>query len=326
MNRSTTGFLLSKAYTGFFQFKEAEGLSPNTLKHYRHDLNAWLVRHGDVSVDSVTTEQLRAYLTYLRRDYVPRRASGKNDTPLSGKTIRNVWVVLCAFFSWIELEFKLQSPMRGVPAPKFEKTEVLPFTREQIEALLKGCELTAPANTRDRRIFTMPRVTANRDRAIIKVLLDSGLRANELCMLDVRDYDPQTGEIRVRFGKGGKGRYVYIDKNTRRDVWRYLAHREDGEDPEAPLFTGTNDRRMNNTSLRLLLTRLGDKVGVAHCHPHRFRHTFAIEFLRAGGDVFSLQRLLGHSTLDMVKNYVAIAQVDVRNAHRKASPVAHWRL
>ena len=83
---------------------------------------------------------------------------------------------------------------------------------------------------------------------------------------------------------------------------------------------------MNNTSLRLLLTRLGDKVGVPHCHPHRFRHTFAIEFLRAGGDVFSLQRLLGHSTLDMVKNYVAIAQVDVRNAHRKASPVAHWRL
>jgi integrase/recombinase XerD len=105
-----------------------------------------------------------------------------------------------------------------------------------------------------------------------------------------------------------------------------LAARDDGEDADAPLFIGRNDRRMNPTSLRLLLTRMGKRAGVPDCHPHRMRHTFALEFLRGGGDVFSLQKLLGHSTLDMVRNYVAIAQVDVQNAHRRASPVDRWRL
>ena len=132
--------------------------------------------------------------------------------------------------------------------------------------------------------------------------------------------------MRVRFGKGGKGRFVYVEKFTRRELWRYLTQREDGEDQDAPLFVARNDKRLNNNSLRLVLNRLGVKAGVPNVHPHRFRHTFAIEFLRAGGDVFSLQKLLGHSTLDMVKNYVAIAQIDIQNAHRRASPVNNWRL
>jgi integrase/recombinase XerD len=75
-----------------------------------------------------------------------------------------------------------------------------------------------------------------------------------------------------------------------------------------------------------MLNHLGDRVGVQGVHPHRFRHTFAIEYLRNGGDVFTLQRLLGHSSLDICNRYLQIVKSDIGEAHKRASPADRWRL
>jgi integrase/recombinase XerD len=221
--------------------------------------------------------------------------------------------------------------MKGVPAPKYAIAQVETFMKEEIEALLKACEYCREARTDQRRKFTMRRPTARRDRAIILTLLDTGLRAGELCSLRVGDVDLITGRVIVHHGalggsKGGKGRTVFMGKATRRAVWRCLADREDGDDPEAPLFTVKYNRPMNPDGLRLTMIALGKKAEISKCHPHKFRHTFAITYLRSGDDLFTLKSLLGHSSLEMVQHYARIAEIDIEQAHKRASPADNWRL
>ena len=138
------------------------------------------------------------------------------------------------------------------------------------------------------------------------VLLDTGIHASEFCALKVEDVDRGTGKVEIKHGteggaKGSKGRTVYLGKASRRALWHYLAGREDGQDLEAPLFITSNDRLMRPCTLRHLLAGLGQKVGVPKTSPHKFRHTFAITYLRSGGDVFTLQQILGHASLDTVR-------------------------
>ena len=330
MNRRPSGFSVSKALVGFLNTKAAEGLSPRTLLNYEYRLKQWIGYAGDVEVGSVTPQEIRSYLAWLRTEYKPRRFNG-DGRPLSAKTIRNVHATLSSFFTWARTEFDIDSPMEGVPTPKHTRAPVAAFTRDEVEAMLDVCDYTRRADTTDRRRFRSRRATARRDRAIMLTLLDTGLRASELCALKVADADLKTGRVEIKHGprggaKGGKGRTVFLGKTVRRFVWRYLAEREDGEDLQLPLFLGRWDRPMNPTSLRQLIERLAEKAGVRNCYPHRFRHTFAITYLRAGGDVFTLQALLGHSTLEMVRHYARIAEVDLANAHRRASPADNWRL
>ena len=119
---------------------------------------------------------------------------------------------------------------------------------------------------------------------------------------------------------------MYLGKATRQAVWHYLAGREDGDDGGAPLFVARGGHIMRPCTLLQLVRSIGKKAGVPNVYPHKLRHTFAITYLRSGGDVFTLQQILGHGSLDMVRHYARIAQSDVAQAHRKASPVDNWRL
>jgi len=82
---------------------------------------------------------------------------------------------------------------------------------------------------------------------------------------------------------------------------------------------------LDRVGLGKLILRIGQRAGVINAHPHRFRHTFAINFLRNGDNAYALQMMPGHSTMEMVKRYPALAQANVEVAHRQASPVANWR-
>ncbi len=214
--------------------------------------------------------------------------------------------------------------------PAFVPAEVEPFTQDEVEALLNVAEYCEEATTRGRQRFVMRRRTTLRDRAIILVLLDTGLHATELYSLNIGDLDEQSGKLTVKHGygggaKGGKGRLVYLGRSARRALWRYTVSREDKDQEDAPLFAAGN-RRMGRDTLRQLIVHLGEAAVIKKCHPHRFRHTLAITYLPSAGDVFTLQRLLGHSSLDMVQHYARVAQTDVERAHPRASSADNWHL
>jgi len=322
--------LLSKGIEGFLTYKSAEGLTARSLDSYKRQLDKWLEQQGDTDIDKITSKDLIAYFNWLRNEYIPHRFSGKTH-PLSPKTIRNFWVTLSAFFNWAHNELFIADPMNDVPTPKFKIAPVEPYTKEEIEAMLKACAYSREAKTLDRKKFAMKRPTANRDQAIILTLLDTGMRALELCMLKVNNIDLKSGKIEIKHGviggaKGGKGRTVYTGKSTRRAIWRYLAARQDGEDPDAPVFLGTRDRPLTPNALRHLIVSIAKRAGVKNAYTHKFRHSMALAYLRSNGSIFSLQAILGHNSLDMVRHYANIAQIDTENDHHKASPVDNWRL
>jgi len=172
----------------------------------------------------------------------------------------------------------------------------------------------------------MQRHTYKRDRAIITVLLDTGISVSELCDAKISDFDPKNGRLIIT-GKGKKSRIIYMGNTSRQALWNYLVqcYPKDKPRPDDPLFL-TNDNLfpMTRNGVLLLLKRLGEKAEVNHVYPNRFRHTFAIEFLRNGGNIYALQQVLGHSSLDMVRRYLKYFQTDMDNLTRRTSPADNW--
>lgn len=146
------------------------------------------------------------------------------------------------------------------------------------------------------------------------------MRAAELLALNGGDVDEHTKAIFVRQGKGRKDRTVYLGVKARRALLKAWRERKPGAG--APLWTGLRDgERLTESRLRQLLERIGQRAGVEHCSPHTFRRTFALWSLRAGMNIYTLARLIGHEDITVLRQYLALVEVDLRAAHEQASPV-----
>lgn len=149
-------------------------------------------------------------------------------------------------------------------------------------------------------------------------MLDTGLRLSELAGLRPCDLRPD-GSVKV-IGKGARERIVPVGAVARQALVRYLRHAHVAE-TETAIFRARGGGALGSRGVQQVFKRLKARAGIpGRCSPHTLRHTFARAYLLNGGDVFSLQRMLGHSTLDMVKRYVALADTDLAARHRTASP------
>ncbi len=304
---------LTTAIEGYLLDAGARRLSPNTISFYTYIFDRLKSEFpDDPNIGDITKPQIERFLISL-------------DT-LSKKTVLGYHSGLSALWRWALAEDLIErNIIHEIRPPTPEERVINPLTEAEVKLILDAVDKSAPYSRPGKRECQHAIPTAQRNRVILYLLLDTGIRASELCGLSIKDVDLKARHILV-MGKKSKERQVPFSESTGKLIWRYLALRKE-ETVGAVLFPSSRSGHpLPARELYHIIARIGDRAGVADVHPHRFRHTFAIQFLRNHGDIYTLQRILGHTTLDMVKRYLAIAQTDIEAAHRVASPIANWRL
>ena len=313
--------LLSKAIEGFMLYAKSGKYSPSYIPTVESQFKHIIKFLGDREVEFLTLEDWQKYFVHLRTEYVPVRFNG-NQEPLSESTIDNHWKMIRSFYNWASPILSIKRPDLKLPRPKYQSPQIVPFTQEEIKRLLDACQFTQVIKQTG-KAYKIKRPNADRDKAIMMILLDTGIRLGELTRLRLGDINLENGEVYIRpfhDGRKSKPRTVFFGTRTRQTVWKYIAKQQSNEDQTQLLF------EIKSSSIRILINRIGANAKVPHAHPHKFRHTFAITYLRNHGDIFTLQRLLGHSTLEMTRRYLDISQTDIATTHARASPVDVWKL
>jgi integrase/recombinase XerD len=204
---------------------------------------------------------------------------------------------LNAYFKWADLGFK-------IPRLK-EERKILPvFTTEQVGKLVAF----RPRTFTRRRLYTL-----------VLLLVDTGLRIGEALSLRRGETDYDNLLIKVK-GKGGKQRLVPFSYTLRKTMWKYEEQITRGQ----LLFGTCEGHVLGRRDVLRDVKRLCRKQGFEPPERtlHAFRHTFAINYLRRGGSVFHLQKILGHSSLEMTRRYVELQTADLQAVHQKLSLLA----
>lgn len=260
----------------------------------------------------------------------PRGMAPRPPRKRSKKTLRNYHTGLSALWTWLlSQNYVDEHVIRQVEAPKHTPKPVVPFTTDEIVALVAACEMSRRWSNKPLTKTTRP--TGLRDQAIILTLLDTGVRNAELRAIVIDEVDFKNKRIKVQHGKGDKTRYVPIGHTTARTLRKYILHGRPVESEWHGNYLFVNvlrgkGRKMSSKVLTDLVKRLGERAGVADVYPHRFRHTAAIRRIQNGADAFTLKAILGHTCITTTMRYVNQAELDNAELLRRSSPVDNMRL
>ena len=268
----------------FARHLRAEGKAPRTVTIYGQAVrfySQWLVDNGmEPTVESLTRRNIRDWLADL--------AQTKESA-----TVKTRHRSLYRFCQWaVEEEEINANPMAGISPPALKPKPVPVLTDAQLAALMKACSGKAFDN--------------RRDEAMLRVLLDCGVRVAELVGLQVDDVNLDA-EMAVVTGKGAKRRAIYFSPRTTRALDRYLRARASHRWASLDSFFLSQRGAMTTDGVRERMKVLGAAAGIDDLHPHRFRHTFAHDFLMHGGQERDLKRREGWSSDVMLERYGASA-------------------
>ncbi len=258
------------------------GRSPRTLHWYAQKFDFYLRQPGAATqLPELTASELRRFLAECQ------------DRQLSENTVRGFFQVIRAFANWgVREGYAVDSSVLRVRAPKVALKEMQTYSPQQLEP-----------------IFTAAK--AGWQRMAVQVLLGTGMRISELCDLQLDDIEDDGSQafLKIRRGKGAKFRRVPATQRLRREIIRYV-NRQRPDVKGGQLLLKPDGSTLQVLTVTNMLGRMGTKLGFP-VHAHRFRHTFATEYLRRGGEMERLRRILGHTSYVMVMRYVHLDKGDL---------------
>lgn len=255
----------------------------------------------------VTIDKTQLISGVLRGD-IDNFVNWEKERGLQDVTINTRLRAVRAFFGFLkELKYIANNPMRKYPLLKVRNSNIETFTMKQLRQLL---------NATDRRTFT-----GLRDYTFMLLIIETGLRLSEAESIEIDDVKMSEGQVFVRHTKGAFHRYVPIQAKMKEQLRRYIKIR--GTCETERLFVTLDGQPLKRSPMQKIVGRYGKKAGIkgVRCSPHTLRHTFAKISIMNGAGVFELQKILGHSTMEMVRTYVNLYSNDVNERHRDFSPL-----
>jgi len=298
----------------------SEGKSPKTVEWYSANLRQFRIylqsRRLSDFIDRIDIKILREYVLYLQKR---KRYEGSVFTPPQAGTLASASVhghvrTLRAFYSWLVREELLSNNIgKELKPPKILKKMITTLSDDEIRSIMTA--------------FNPNNQTDLRNQTIFMLLFDTGIRIGELINLRMEDLRMNEGFLKV-LGKGNKERLVPVGNNAQKALQKYLFRfRPNPASQEITnVFLSANGYPLTHNSMKLMFEKLAERAKVLRLHAHLCRHTFATRYLINGGNVFTLQQILGHSTLEMVRNYVNLASSHIAYEHQMFSPLDRFNL
>ena len=287
---------LSRLATSWQLALRAERKSEQTRKTYGDGLRFYLAWCGENDAEPLLKSSLTVWTAYLL------------DEGAAPATARARQLAVRRFSAWLAEEGEVSvDPFLGVKSPKLDESVVEPLTDDQLRGLIKACAVPKGAEAK-------VAMRHRRDEAILRLMIETGMRAGEVTALEVDDVDLAEGQVVVRRGKGGKGRTAPFGPDAALALDRYIRLRRGHRLAEsADLWLGDRGKRFSYDALHKTLRERADAAGITGFHPHRLRHTAAHRWLSKGGSETGLMAVAGWTRPDMLMRYTK-AQAAARAA------------
>ncbi len=297
---------IAEGLKAYHIYAQASGHSKSTIRWITSAVTYFSEFLGDKQdISQITANDLRRFIIAFgeRRGYVKHPFKPERKEPLAPITVQTYARAIRAFFGHMAAEDLIPAnPMQRVKIPKVQIRAVPTFSASEVERLLRAPDRTTSAGFRD--------------FALMFTFIDTAARLSELCNLHEKDVDIEHGSLKV-MGKGGIERTVPIGSRVCRALLKYkLKYRPHPIGTDA-FWLSEDGGQITLNRVESQIRRYGKKAGLQRCYAHKLRHTGSVLFLRNGGDPFSLQKMLGHTTLQMTRHYCNLADTDVKQAHIK---------